>query len=90
MVMFMRVRYMSRYRRRTHRLKDCESMTPEQIAWLEKADCFQNGVGQWILSWKDMGKKLSDVGMPIEADRLRQKFQKKIAPEKTIFLLLCL
>ena len=42
------------------------------------------------LVWKDIHKKLNDMGLPIEADRLQQKFQKtnaQIAPVSATFLL---
>ena len=61
-----------------------------KIDWLEKGDYTQKGIEQWLLAWKDMSQKLVDKGMPIEADRLRQKFQlanKKIRPETETFLM---
>ena len=76
-----------------HQLKNYASrMRPrsKQIDWLTRGDYFNKGIESWILSWKDMAKKLIDMGMPLEADRLQQKFQKAnahINADTTTFLL---
>ena len=64
--------------------------TTKQMEWLEKADYFQKGVESWILTWKDLAKKLDDMGITIAADRPWVRFQKAnahIAPETAPFLI---
>ena len=44
--------------------------------WLETEQNICNGIEPWPLTWKDVRKKLIDMGLPIEGDRLRQRFQR--------------
>ena len=70
---------------KTFRIQDAT----RQISWLERADYFQKGIEHWLLTWKDVYKKLIDMGLPIEGDRLRQRLKKtnaRIAPETSTFL----
>ena len=61
----------------------------DTILWLEKADFASRGIDHWVLAWKDVSQKLTDMGMAMEAHHLRRRFQqsnKKINFETTTFL----
>lgn len=52
-----------------------------QVEHLEKADYHnqKGGIEGWVTAWKDIHKKLQDMRMIMDADRLRQRFQKASA-----------
>ena len=69
-----------------YRIQDVRS----RVEALEKANWSQNGIESWLLSWKDVAQKLLEMGLFVEVDSLRQKFQranKAIRSETETFML---